>query len=622
MKLSERIWGRPYEFSDPDVQRKALIVRRLMLLGFAFALVGAVLSGQQRWLILASTVPLIAVLILLQMGRYNTAVWTLLINGYLTVTVLAVTHPLGIYSELSMSILMLMTLAAALLGRESIRWVVIAGVITMVITAIFGQSATANLSDADPVPARLGITIGMILISGFLQLAVLSRVEFNNRRLRVEVAERRAAEEALAAARDEAVQSSDAKTRFLANMSHEIRTPMNAIVSISRIMAESDLPAAQRENAEVVCQSSESLLNIINDILDFSRVEAGQLEILSRPVEIEPLVANLVRLLDGAARAKEIYLSYRVASNVAPWLRCDPVRLEQILINLVGNAIKFTERGLVSIDVTGAPEGRLGTVAFSVSDTGIGIPDKDVDRVFEPFTQYDGSMTRRHDGTGLGLSICRSLVSLMGGEIWVSSAPEVGSIFAFTLNAPAVTHSAAEGPLSLSELTSEGSRQSVVNLTELADRSRTPVSALTLQWTAEMSAAAAGLKVLVAEDNKVNRLVICRLLGQLGIVPQTVENGAEAIAAVSADRFDLVFMDISMPEVDGIEAVRVIRESVPAPPSLVALTAHALVGDRERFIGAGFDDYISKPVHPNELQKIVRQVLDYSQSVEGPGGSE
>jgi CheY-like chemotaxis protein len=371
-----------------------------------------------------------------------------------------------------------------------------------------------------------------------------------------------------------------------------------------------------------VCQSSESLLNIINDILDFSRVEAGQLEILSRPVEIEPLVANLVRLLDGAARNKEIQLSYRVAPNVSPWLRCDPVRLEQILIDLVGNAIKFTERGLVSIDVTGAPEDRMGTVAFSVSDTGIGIPDEDLDRVFEPFTQYDGSMTRRHDGSGLGLSICRSLVSLMGGEIWVSSAPEVGSIFAFTLNAPAVTRSAVEAKAGLFGERAAGTGQSLLDLTDLGDRSRASVSGLTLQWTSAMAASASRLRVLVAEDNRVNRLVICRLLAQLGVTPVTVENGAEAINAVTQDRYDLVLMDISMPEVDGVEAVRVIRETVPEPPVLVALTAHALVGDRERFLDAGFDDYISKPVHPNELQKTVRRVVDSVQHAEGSTETE
>ena len=610
-------WPQPSSFEDPDVDRKARILRRLMVMGAAFAVVGAFTSTSQQLAILLSAMPQVVAYGLLVTGRYRPAVWLILINGYVTILYLAVTHPLGLYSEMPLSVLMLMALGAALLGRPGVYLVAVMGLVLLIVTASTGRSAIEASEALSSPNVRLATLAGMVLLSGFLQIGVLSSLDLTTKRLRAEIDERRKAEAALEIARDDALHSAQAKTQFLANMSHEIRTPMNAIVSISRMMAAGNLPEDQRENAEIVCRSSESLLKIINDILDFSRVESGRLEIAERPVAIRSLLDNISGLLKSAAVSKGVTLSFACRSDVPEIVMTDPIRLEQVLINLVGNALKFTDSGTVSTMVSLAPDDRRGSLAFSVADTGIGIPPLSLERIFDPFTQVDGSMTRQHAGSGLGLSISKSLVELMGGEIWATSLEGRGSTFVFTINARSLEgDEIAGGPVGIGVALSPSapSYPSPPPWSALTGPPVPPVSiagdrvADSPRWpTPSMHSS---LRVLVAEDNAVNRLVIIKMLAAEGIDPIVVENGAEAVAAALSEPYDLILMDIQMPVLDGIEAARQIRGGAPVQPMMVALTAHALVGDRERFLAEGLDGYLSKPVAVAELRAVVAQAAE------------
>ncbi len=393
----------------------------------------------------------------------------------------------------------------------------------------------------------------------------------------------------LVEARIKAELASRAKSEFIANMSHEVRTPMHAIIGLSQILGESPLTTEQHECLQMIQASADHLLNIINAVLDFSRIEAGKLELDRVPFILESTVQHVLGTTAFRAQEKSLAFNYQCAPDVPTELVGDPIRLRQVLFNLLDNAIKFTHDGHISVTI-GIQEINPESVLlqFSVADTGIGIPRDMLGVVFESFTQVDSSITRRFGGTGLGLAISRRLVESMGGHIWVESEPGKGSCFHFTARfaLPDSLKLAPPEPLS--------TEPHVI----LPPHDRIASSGLP------------ALHLLLAEDNLVNQRLAARVLEKHGHQVTVVENGLEALMALENDHFDLILMDIQMPDLDGLETTRVIRQQeigggrrIP----IIALTAHALQGDRERCFDAGMDDYISKPIKMDELLKAVEK---------------
>ena len=396
-------------------------------------------------------------------------------------------------------------------------------------------------------------------------------------------------EEALALARDQALESSRLKSEFLATVSHEIRTPMNSVIGMTELLLDTQLSAEQRELAETVHSSTDALLAIINDILDLSRIEAGKLVLQHTEFDVRAAVKDAAGLLAGPAHEKGLKLSCWIADDVPVKACGDPGRLRQILLNLISNAVKFTDRGQVAVKVSVEPAEAGDTVLrFTVHDTGIGLSDALQARLFEPFTQADGSATRKHGGSGLGLAISKRLVNLMGGEIGVQSKEGFGAAFQFT------AHFASGG-----------------DQTATAPRSGTipaPPAARHAQ-----AAGRAG-QILLVEDNEVNQRLALRQLARLGYPVDAVYNGQEALATLRdrPDTYALVLMDCQMPVMDGFEATSQIREreakGAPRLP-IIAMTASAMLGDRETCLAAGMDDYISKPVRSEDLRQVVERWL-------------
>jgi PAS domain S-box-containing protein len=387
-----------------------------------------------------------------------------------------------------------------------------------------------------------------------------------------------------------ALEANRAKSAFLANMSHEIRTPMTAILGYADILAESRLSAEQQDMALTVRRNAAYLLELVNDILDLSKIEAGKLSIEGMPVCPRELIADVVALMQVRAQAKGLRLFVEALTPLPAVMRTDPLRVRQCLVNLVGNAIKFTETG--EVRVTLALENAQGaerSLRIDVSDTGIGMTAEQLGRLFQPFAQADASTSRRFGGTGLGLTICRRLSELMGGELSVQSELGKGSVFSLRLPAPQVDEVSVECPPS-------------------APREQGPAGALMARLAA---------RILLAEDGVDNQRLISHVLRKAGAEVEIVADGAQAVqralAAASATgrepAFDLLLMDMQMPVLDGYEATRHLRLAGYEGP-IVALTAHAMSDDRAKCLAAGCDDFASKPLQRDELFKILRRCLD------------
>lgn len=404
-----------------------------------------------------------------------------------------------------------------------------------------------------------------------------------NKQLEYQILERRKIEHALELARREAELANTFKSQFLANMSHEIRTPMNAVLGFSELLSEEELTDLQREYVNTLCSSGKHLLELINDILDFSKIEAGKLNIEMNDCSLRDLLAVIESMIHPLAKEKDLKFEIREDSDLPANVRTDQTRLQQCLINLVNNAVKFTEKGHVYVNISVEDKNNQPHIRFDVEDTGIGIPADRQESIFESFTQADGSNSRKYGGTGLGLTITRQLAKLLGGELTLTSEVGKGSVFSIVI------------PTGL-----DITKQPLLDRHEVANHKNTTGN---LTEQPEFSGHA-----LVAEDVEANQMLVKALLKRMGLEVTIAIDGNDAVDKALAQEFDLIFMDIQMPHLNGYEATKALRRKGLTTP-IIALTAHAMKGDDRKCIDAGCDDYLAKPIDRKGLLFKIAEYL-------------
>ena len=398
------------------------------------------------------------------------------------------------------------------------------------------------------------------------------------------------------------IQSDKTKSEFLANMSHEIRTPLNGVIGMAHILSQGKLDSKQKDSVSAIKTSAQNLLDVINEILDFSKLDSGKSQLEDVDFSLNKLVDQVLKILSPTAISKGLGLFSHLDKDIPEIIKSDELKIRQILTNLIGNAIKFTENGKIILDVKRTDfEEDYSELTFSIKDTGTGIPSEKLETIFESFTQADSSTSRKFGGTGLGLSICKKLIELLNGKIWAESEYGKGTTFIFSIIVSHSKESAKKTTLENKSIETQTRRSRIrkkEKLNSILSKKAKPIN----------SPLSASLKILVVEDNPINRAVALKSLMLLGLPASAAVDGEEAIKLVKSEMFDLILMDIHMPNLDGYECTRKIRRllSQNDQPVIIAMTATSVSNTDDSFITKGMDDYLPKPLDVGQLSEKIQ----------------